>query len=78
MTVGGNGEGLVQEEGTVKDELTAIAWLRQKLALRPMLLGEIKPLWMRATGLLPAAMSKTLELDNLLVDNFWPAKQTST
>jgi hypothetical protein len=41
---GGNGGELVQEEIAINDELTAIAWLRQKLALRPMLIGELKPL----------------------------------
>ena len=30
--VGGNGGGLVQEEIAIKDELTAIAWLRQRIA----------------------------------------------
>jgi hypothetical protein len=62
---------LVQKEIAIKGELTAIAWLRQKLALRPMLIGELKPLWMRATGLLPAPVSQALVLDNLLTDNFW-------
>lgn len=69
--VGGNGGGLVQEEVTIKDELSAIAWLRQKLESRPMLIGELKPLWMRATGLLPAQVSQSLILENLLTDNFW-------
>ncbi|MBI2925833.1 MAG: hypothetical protein HYY24_09040 [Verrucomicrobia bacterium] len=68
---GGNGGGLVQEDITVKDELTAIAWLRQKLESRPMLIGELKPLWMRATGLLPATVSQALDLESLLLDNFW-------
>ena len=63
--VGGNGGGLVQEEVAIKDELTAIAWLRQKLESRPALIGELKPLWMRATGLLPAEVSQTLVLENL-------------
>lgn len=69
--VGGNGGGLVQEEVTIKDELSAIAWLRQKLASRPMLIGELKPLWMRATGLLAAQVSQSLILENLLTENFW-------
>ena len=69
--VGGNGGGLVQEEISIKDELSAIAWLRQKLESRPMLIGELKPLWMRATGLLPAQVSQSLILDNLLTENFW-------
>jgi 16S rRNA G966 N2-methylase RsmD len=69
--VGGNGGGLVQEESAITDELTAIAWLRQKLESRPALLGELKPLWMRATGLLPAEVSQLLVLENLLTENFW-------
>jgi hypothetical protein len=69
--VGGNGGTLLQEEVAVKDELTGIAWLRQKLAVRPMLIGELKPLWMRATGLMAAAQSQAVVLETLLVDNFW-------
>jgi hypothetical protein len=69
--VGGNGGGLVQEETAIKDELTAIAWLRQKLESRPVLIGELKPLWMRATGLLDAQVSQSLILENLLSENFW-------
>ena len=51
--------------------MTAIAWLRQNLESRPMLIGELKPLWMRATGLLTAEVSQTLVLENLLSENFW-------
>ena len=65
-----NGNVLVEEEVYVKDELTAIAWLRQKIQQKPMLIGELKPLWMRATGLLPAAVSRELSLDMLLVREF--------
>ena len=68
---GGHGGDLVQEEIAVKDELTAIAWLRQKLESRPALIGELKPHWMKATGLLPATVSQALDLENLLLDNFW-------
>jgi DNA modification methylase len=67
----GNGNLLIEEEVDVKDELTAIAWLRQKVEQRPMLIGELKPLWMRATGLLPAAVSQELSLEMLLSENFW-------
>ena len=66
-----NGHVLIEEEVSIKDELTAIAWLRQKINQRPMLVGELKPLWMRATGLLPASVSQELSLDNLLSENFW-------
>ncbi|HOC58275.1 MAG TPA: hypothetical protein PKI20_21840, partial [Verrucomicrobiota bacterium] len=75
--VGGNGGGLVQEEVTIKDELSAIAWLRQKLESRPMLIGELKPLWMRATGLLAANVSQSLILENLLIENFWRDADTN-
>ena len=68
---GSNGNVLIEEEVNVKDELTAIAWLRQKINHQPMLVGELKPLWMRATGLLPASVSQELSLDNLLSENFW-------
>ena len=66
-----NGHVLIEEEVSVKDELTAIAWLRQKIDQKEMLVGELKPLWMRATGLLPASVSQELSLDNLLSENFW-------
>jgi len=70
---GGNGgDGLlIAEEATINDELTAIAWLRQRVQPRPILIGELKPLWMRATGLLPAEVSQSLILENLLTENFW-------
>lgn len=75
--VGGNGGGLVQEEVGVKDETSAIEWLRQKLESGPMLIGELKPLWMRATGLLPGEVSQSLVLENLLTENFWRDADTN-
>jgi hypothetical protein len=75
--VGVNGGGLLPEEVTIKDEMTAIAWLRQILESRPALIGELKPLWMRATGLLPAAISQSLVLENLLISNFWRDEETN-
>ena len=76
--VGGNGgNGFISEEVTIKDEVSAIDWLRQKLSLRPMMIGELKPLWMRATGLLPAALSQSLILDFLLTENFWRDPDTN-
>jgi hypothetical protein len=66
----------LQEEVAIIDELTAIAWLRQKLESRPALIGELKPLWMRATGLLPAATSQSLVLEDLLISNFWREETT--
>ena len=75
--VGGNGGGLVQEEVGVKDETSAIEWLRQKLESGPMLIGELKPHWMRATGLLPGEVSQSLVLENLLTENFWRDADTN-
>ena len=40
-------------------------WLRQKLQVRPMLAG-VKPYWQKSTGLLPAAVSQSLVLEDLL------------
>ena len=42
-----------------------------------MLIGELKPLWMRATGLLPAQVSQSLILENLLTANFWRDADTN-
>jgi hypothetical protein len=70
-------EGLFAEEVAITDELTAIAWLRQTLDAQPMLIGELKPLWMRATGLLPAEVSQTLILEDLLPENFWRDPDTN-
>jgi hypothetical protein len=67
---GSNG-GLMLEEIAVKDEVSAIDWLRQKIQAQPLLVGELKPLWMRATVLLPAEVSQQLDLEVLLRENFW-------
>jgi hypothetical protein len=76
--VGGNGkDGLFEEEVIIKDELTAIDWLRQKCRTRPMLIGELKPLWMRAVGLLSADVSQDLSLEKLLTQNFWRDEDTN-
>jgi DNA modification methylase/DNA-directed RNA polymerase subunit RPC12/RpoP len=70
--VGGNvGDRLFASEVAIGDEITAIDWLRQELHARSMLLGELKPLWMKATGLLPSELSQTLVLEDLLTENFW-------
>jgi len=74
---GSSGNGFISEEITVKDEVSASDWLRQKLSVRPMMIGELKPLWMRATGLLPAALSQSLILDFLLGENFWRDPDTN-
>ena len=43
----------------------------------PMLIGELKPLWMRATGLLDGEVSLSLILENLLTENFWRDADTN-
>jgi hypothetical protein len=73
---GSNGAGLFQEID-VKDQASAIAWLRQRLAQRPLVIGEIKPLWMRAIGLLPNEVSRRLDLEKLLVENFYRDPETN-
>lgn len=78
--VGGNGNGLgglFEEEVAVKDNVSAIDWLRQKVHERPMLIGELKPFWMRAIGLLSADVSQSLSLDELLTENFWRDEDTN-
>jgi hypothetical protein len=74
---GNGGTSLIAEEVLVKDELSAIDWLRQKLHARAMLIGELKPYWQKATGLLPAAMSQSVNLDFLLAENFWHDPDTN-
>jgi DNA modification methylase len=76
--IGRNGHGgLFEEEVAIKDDVSAIHWLRQKVHARPMLIGELKPLWMRAIGLLPAEVSQSLSLDELLAENFWRDEDTN-
>ncbi|MFO0821035.1 MAG: hypothetical protein U1A77_24025 [Pirellulales bacterium] len=76
--VGSNGNGgLFEEEVAIRDSLSAIDWLRQKLRSGPMLVGELKPLWMRATGLLPTQVSQDLILEELLTENFWRDQDTN-
>jgi hypothetical protein len=75
--VGNGGNQLVAEEVTIRDELSAINWLRQRLGTRPMLIGELKPFWMRATGLLSGEVSQTLILENILSENFWRDSDTN-
>ena len=68
---------LLEEEVAIKDEVSAIEWIRQRLKAGPALIGELKPLWMRATGLLPAEVSQTFVLEDLLLDNFWKDVDTN-
>ncbi len=75
---GGNVNGrLFEEEVAIKDELTAIEWLRQQVRTRPMLMGELKPLWLRSVGLLSADVSERLSLEELLMENFWRDQDTN-
>jgi len=53
----------------VADEVSAIDWLRQLLSREPMMLGDIKPLWMRATVQLTGDLSTQLE--RIIRENFW-------
>ena len=76
-TIGGKGDVLPGEEMSVVDELSAVAWLRQQILSAAKLTGELKPLWMRATGLLPAVVSRTLDLERLLRENFWRDTETN-
>jgi hypothetical protein len=68
--------GWLGEEVEIGDEFSAIAWLRQQIASGPKLIGELKPRWMRATGLLSSRVAATLSLDRLLMENFW--RETAT
>ena len=74
---GGGGDRLFAEGISVAGEMTAIEWLRRELQAKPMLLGELKPLWMRATGLLPTEVSQSLVLEGLLIENFWRDEATN-
>jgi hypothetical protein len=69
--------GLLEEEVAIKDEISAIEWIRQHVKGGPALIGELKPLWMRATGLLPTEVSQLLVLEDLLLENFWRDPDTN-
>ena len=75
----GNGHGdsmLIQpSEVDVTDEVSAIDWLRRLLTAEPRMLGEIKPLWMRATVRLTGDLSTQLE--RILRQNFWLDRATN-
>ena len=62
---------LFVDDAAITDEVTAIDWLRQQLHVKSLLIGELKPLWMQATGLLPVDLSQSLVLEDLLSENFW-------
>jgi len=68
----GNGTGATLfQEIDVKDESSAIAWLRQLLTQQALVVGDIKPLWMRAITPLSSETSRQLDLEKLLTENFW-------
>jgi 16S rRNA G966 N2-methylase RsmD len=73
----GTSRGLIEEEVVIKDEISAIEWIRQHFKKGPALIGELKPLWMRATGLLPSEISQALVLEDLLLENFWRDADTN-
>ena len=73
----GTSSKLIQEEVAVKDTISAIEWMRQHLKRQPAFIGELKPLWMRATGLLPPEVSQSLVLEDLLLENFWRDADTN-
>ena len=68
---------LIEQEVLITDEVSAIDWLRHRIRANPVLIGELKPLWMRATGLLPAEVSQNLVLEDLLSENFWRDKDSN-
>ena len=68
---------LIQEEVAIKDAISAIEWIRQHVKVGPALIGELKPLWMRATGLLSPELSQSLVLEDLLLENFWRDADTN-
>jgi 16S rRNA G966 N2-methylase RsmD len=56
-------------EAEIKDETTAIQWLRHRLAATPMRIGDLRPHWMKATVKLTSDLSTRLE--RYLRENFW-------
>jgi hypothetical protein len=68
----GPADGLFDVE--IKDETTAVQWLRQRLIATPMRIGELRPYWMRATVKLTSDLSTRLE--RYLRENFWLDRAT--
>src|SRR5262249_38718694 len=54
-------DGFFEQEVEIKDETTAILWLRQRLTGAPVRFGELQPYWMKATGKLTTDLSTRLE-----------------
>ncbi len=74
---GATEERLFEEEVPVRDEQTAIGWIRQRLQSGSALVGELRAHWMRATGLLPKPVAEALVLEELLSANFWREPDTN-
>ncbi len=74
LVAGAGPNGLFEEEVAVKDETTAIQWLRQRLGKAPLRIGELRPHWMKATVRLTSDLSTRLE--RLLRENFWLDRHT--
>ncbi|MGB8032107.1 MAG: hypothetical protein WCF30_20850 [Terracidiphilus sp.] len=60
-----------RHDSLIPYEYVNAAAIQAALNQKPMLVGELKALWMRATGLLPAAVSQELSMEILLSENFW-------
>ena len=81
-TVGDNGPSsnkgrlfqIPDENVSIEDEKSAIAWLRQTLTTTPMRIGELRPHWMKATVKLTGDLS--IQLERLLRENFWLDRST--
>jgi hypothetical protein len=75
----GNGKStphLLQADVQIKDESSALEWLGQILSQNPLFMGEVQSLWMKATGVLAADVSRRLDLEALLYENFWQDIET--
>jgi hypothetical protein len=74
LVAGPGTDGLFAKEVALKDETTAIVWLRERLSRSPLRIGELRPHWMKATVRLTSDLSTQLE--RLLRENFWLDRHT--
>ncbi len=65
---------LFKDESNVSDQASAVQWLRDRLGINPMRIGELRPHWMKATVKLTGDLSTQLE--RLLRENFWLDRST--
>jgi hypothetical protein len=63
------------KEVEVKDEVSAIEWLRERLSKNSMMIGDLKPLWFRAMAKLAGDLS--IHLERILHQNFWLDRATN-